>query len=70
MNEPDTRDQDEGTIDMQWVEAFSELLEHVRLPSITPPDGELVLFATIRRSQVMILLDHQQQHCIIAPAQE
>eukprot|EP00975_Prorocentrum_lima_P067819 12917161-Prorocentrum_lima.AAC.1 len=31
---------------MQWVGAFNEQLEHVRLPSVTPPDGELVLSAT------------------------
>eukprot|EP00975_Prorocentrum_lima_P013701 2914982-Prorocentrum_lima.AAC.1 len=31
---------------MQWVEALSEQLEYVRLPSVAPPDGELVLSAT------------------------
>eukprot|EP00975_Prorocentrum_lima_P025230 5295200-Prorocentrum_lima.AAC.1 len=46
MNESDTREQDEGIIDMQWVEAVSEQLEHARRPSVTPPDGELVLSAT------------------------
>eukprot|EP00975_Prorocentrum_lima_P044956 9416826-Prorocentrum_lima.AAC.1 len=47
MNESDIRDQDEGMIDMQWVKALSEQLEHVRLPSVAPPDGELVLSATV-----------------------
>eukprot|EP00975_Prorocentrum_lima_P046988 9821419-Prorocentrum_lima.AAC.1 len=46
MNESGTRDQDEGMIDMQWVEDLSEQLEHVRLPPATPPDGELALTAT------------------------
>eukprot|EP00975_Prorocentrum_lima_P032949 6919651-Prorocentrum_lima.AAC.1 len=35
-----------GMIDMQWVEALSEQIEHVRLPSVTPPDGELDHSAT------------------------
>eukprot|EP00975_Prorocentrum_lima_P024970 5243621-Prorocentrum_lima.AAC.1 len=45
MNESDTRDQDEGMIDMHWVEALSGQLEHVRLHSVTRPEGELVLSA-------------------------
>eukprot|EP00975_Prorocentrum_lima_P004873 1061549-Prorocentrum_lima.AAC.1 len=46
MNESDTGDQDEGMTDMHWVEYLSEQLEHVRTPSATPLDEELVLSAT------------------------
>eukprot|EP00975_Prorocentrum_lima_P050175 10506313-Prorocentrum_lima.AAC.1 len=30
---------------MQWVEALIAQVEHVRLPSVSHPDGELVLSA-------------------------
>eukprot|EP00975_Prorocentrum_lima_P002700 596153-Prorocentrum_lima.AAC.1 len=64
-----TPDQDEGMIDMKWVEALGEELEHVRLPSVTHPNGE-VCQPLICRTTVMILLEHQHRHCIISPALE
>eukprot|EP00975_Prorocentrum_lima_P021829 4598312-Prorocentrum_lima.AAC.1 len=67
MNESGTREQDEGIIDILIVEALGDALEHVRVPSATPPHGEFVLTVPYAGDDT---LEHQHHHSNTAAALE